>query len=264
MLEIPKDFEEPINQDSSSQKSSFLKNHKIINFVLLGVLAVSLIANQFVLSKNREFAGVESSDFLTKLTSKLNWNGNAGGKLTGNLGQDAVTLALVQGTPEIYGNELGVDFSKVQESMNVMKEFDPTYGNKKIQLSGDLLKRYINVGMKIACEYCCGATALIRPDGQAACGCAHSQAMRGLAAYLLQNHAAEYSDDQILRELARWKGSYFPKAMVDKISGQLIGGQYTPDVASLLLDMKVPQYSGDSKNAPLPSDTKLPGQVGGC
>ncbi|MFA4831182.1 MAG: hypothetical protein WC862_02610 [Patescibacteria group bacterium] len=234
----------------------------IINIGLLGILAASLITNQAVLSKNREFAGVQSNDFLTKLTLKLSSGGGSG--LSGDLGKDALKLALAQGAPEVYGSELGVDFAQVEQAMNIMKEFDPTYGSKKVKLSGDLLKRYIDVGLKISCEFCCGVAAIIRQDGEAACGCAHSQAMRGLAAYLLQNHASEYTDDQILRELARWKGSYFPKAMVDKISNQLVSGEYTPDIAAMLLDMKVPKYSGDSKSAPLPSDIKLPGQVGGC
>ncbi|MDP1709908.1 MAG: hypothetical protein Q8L21_03410 [Candidatus Komeilibacteria bacterium] len=235
----------------------------MVNVGLLGVLAVSLITNQAALSKNRDLAGVSADDFLTKLTSKLSRGAGAG--LTGDLGQDAVKLALSQGVPEVYGNELSVSFDQAAPSMNIMKEFDPTYGSKKIKLAGGLLSRYITVGRKIACEYCCGATALVREDGEAACGCAHSQAMRGLAAYLLQTHAGEYTDDQILREVARWKGSYFPKAMVDKISQQLGSGEYTPDVAALLLDLKVPKYSGDSKSAPLPSEIKdLPGQVGGC
>lgn len=235
----------------------------LINIGLLGTLTASLITNQAVLSKNNNLAGVSSNNFLTKLTLKLSRGESAG--LTGDLGQDAIKLALAQGMPEVYGGELGVDFGQVEQSMNIMKNFDPTYGNKKIKLPGELLQRYISIGKKIACEYCCGATALVREDGEAACGCAHSQAMRGLAAYLLQNHAAEYTDDQILRELARWKGSYFPQAMVDKISKQLSSGEYTPDVAALVMDIKMPKYSNESKNAPAPSAIKnLPGQVGGC
>lgn len=239
------------------------KNRIKINIGLLGVLAIALISNQVVMAQNRVMAGLPSGNFLTKLTAQL----SDGGKidLSGDLSQDSVKLALYQGVPEIYGVELGVEYSRVEQSMNIMKEFDPTYGGKKIKLTGDLLSRYIKIGSKIACEFCCGATALVRQDGEAACGCAHSQAMRGLAAYLLQNHAAEYSDDQILRELARWKGGFFPQAMVDKISRQLSTAQYTPDVVALVMGLKLPTYSRASANAPLPSEIKqLPGQVGGC
>ena len=236
----------------------------LINAGLLSILSASLVTNQVILSENRQLTGFPSNDFLAKLTASLSRGSGLVG-LSGDLSQDAVKLALAPGTPDIYGNELGVSFSQVEQSMNIMKEFDPTYGSKKIKLNGDLLKRYVAVGSKISCEFCCEATGIVRSDGEAACGCAHSQAMRGLAAYLLQNHASEYTDDQILRELARWKGSYFPSAMVAKISEQLGTGQYTPDVAALLLDLKIPKYSGVSNNAPQPNDSKnLPGQVGGC
>ncbi|MBI5135160.1 hypothetical protein HZA86_02915 [Candidatus Uhrbacteria bacterium] len=252
----------PVHRVLHTKKIPFYRNRILINTLLLSVLAASLVTNQSVLAKNRAMVGVGSDNLFATLSTRLNWG--SGGDLSGDVGADAVTLALAQGIPVVYGSELGVDFAQAARSMDVLKAFDPTYGSKKIALSGDLLQRYITVGSKIACEFCCGAKALVQQDGTAACGCAHSQAMRGLAAYLLQNHASEYTDDQILRELARWKGNYFPKAMVDKISSQLGSGQYTPDVAALLLDIKVPQYSGSSKSAPLPTDIKLPGQVGGC
>ncbi len=239
-----------------------MRNKYLFNFSLLILLSILLITNQVVMAKNRQMAGMPSGDVFVKLTSAL--AAGSQGKLTGDLAKDAVKLALFQGVPEVYGNELGISFSQVEQAMNTMKQFDPTYGNKKIKLSGDLLQRYISIGLKISCEFCCGVAAIIRKDGEAACGCAHSQAMRGLAAYLLQNHASEFTDDEILRELSRWKGSYFPKAMVDKISSQLQSGEYSPDVAALLLELKVPKYSQSSKSAPLPSDINLPGQVGGC
>ncbi|HDZ62245.1 MAG TPA: hypothetical protein ENH40_03770 [Nitrospirae bacterium] len=50
----------------------------------------------------------------------------------------------------------------------------------------------------------------MRKDGVAACGCAHSIMMRGLAAYLIENHP-EITDKQILEELNAWKVTYFPK-----------------------------------------------------
>ena len=53
--------------------------------------------------------------------------------------------------------------------------------------------------------------------------------------------------------------------MIKKVSDQITSGNYTPDVASLLLDLKLPKYSGASKEAPLPSEIKdAPGMVGGC
>jgi hypothetical protein len=120
------------------------------------------------------------------------------------------------GIPDIYGQELGISFDKVQEAINKVRVFGPTYGQgeKKITLA-DLtepeLKRYKKIGSSIACEYCCGAKTLTREDGAAACGCAHSIMMRGLAAYLVKNHSQEFTDEQILEELTKWKITYFPK-----------------------------------------------------
>lgn len=235
-------------------------NGFIVNLALLAILIVSLITNQILIAQINRSLGLNG--FMEQALAKIKLNG---GKLSGDLAKDAAALAIAQGAPEKYGAVLGVSFEQVQASMNIMKEFDPTYGKSKIILTGDDLKRYIDIGLKIACEYCCGAKNLVSPNGEAACGCAHSQAMRGLAAYLIKNNGAEYTNDQILRELARWKGRYFPKQMMKKVGEQLQSGQYTADVAALLLDMKLPKYSGQSGAIPLPSDIKdAPGMVGGC
>ena len=237
----------------------------IINFVLLFGLVLSLGMNQVVIAKTYNALGIKKNIF-KKITSsiiKTKTSGNV--DLAGNAIEDAIKLAISQGVPEIYGEELGVSFDEVQKAINVIKQFDPTYGKQKIVLGGADKQRYIDVGMKIACEYCCGAKSIITADGQAACGCAHSSAMRGLTAYLLQNHGSEYTNDEILREIARWKAMFFPKQMIQKLAKQLQGEDFTPDTASLVLGVDLPDYGQGSKNAPLPSDLKnLPNMVGGC
>ena len=242
-----------------------LKNKSWLNIILLVLLMIAMIANQVLMGDLNKQLGVSSGNFLSGLTSKLAIWGGGGAALTGNISEDSIKLAFFQGQPAVYGQELSVNFDDVENSMNTMKRFDPTYGANKIILEGDLLKRYISVSLLISCEFCCGAKSIITENGDAACGCAHSQAMRGLSAYLIQKHGGEYTDDQILRELARWKGRYFPKQMIQKTAEQLQSGTYTPDVASLVLDVKLPKYNGKNQNAPLPSEIKdLPGMVGGC
>ena len=237
------------------------KSIAIINTALLVILSGSLAGNQVLAGKTKEHLGIQSQSAFASFLKKF--AGNV--KLSGNIGEDAVKLAYAQGLPDIYGAELGVNFDDVQNSMNIMKQFDLGYGNKKPALTVEEMKRYTNVGLRISCEYCCGAKAIVSENGEAACGCAHSQAMRGLAAYLIKNHGAQYTDDEILRELARWKGKYFPKQMVKKMSDQLQSGNYTPDIASLLLNLKLPKYSADSKGAPLPSEiNNADNMVGGC
>ncbi len=239
----------------------------VINLFLIFVLLLSMGINQAVVAKTYDQMGMKSDVFKAitgaVIKTKLSDSGNVA--LAGNATADAIKLVISQGVPEVYGPELAVSYDAVQQSMNVLLQYDPTYGKQKIVLTGDDLNRYIDIGSKIACEYCCGATSIVFKDGQAACGCAHSQAMRGLAAYLIKNHGAEYTNDQILRELARWKGMFFPKQMIQKMAQALQDGKFNPDIAALVMGLKLPDYGSGGKSAPLPSDIEnLPGMVGGC
>ncbi len=152
------------------------------------------------------------------------------------------------GVPEVYGQELDISFDAVQDAINKVRVFGPTYGEegKKILLTGADLERYINIGSLTVCQYCCGVKTLVKEDGTAACGCAHSIMMRGLAAYLIQNHP-ELSDEQILNELNTWKITYFPKqTLSEKLSEMEKAGE--PGVKELLEEF--PDF--------------LPQMVGGC
>lgn len=116
------------------------------------------------------------------------------------------------GVPAVYGEELGVSYDGEPDKMiSILRRYEG------IPLEGELLDRYIHVGSSISCEYCCGVKVIVYPDGKAACGCAHSYAMRGLIKYLLLNHPAEYTDDQIIEELAKWKTTYFPRQSIQKV-----------------------------------------------
>jgi hypothetical protein len=117
------------------------------------------------------------------------------------------------GVPDVYGSELGIKYDDVSASdayladktIAILSAYD-----RQITLQGDDLERYIDIASDISCEYCCGAESIIFSNGQAACGCAHSYAMRGLAKYLIQNHGTEFTDEEILSELGKWKVLFFP------------------------------------------------------
>lgn len=143
----------------------------------------------------------------------------------GSTGSGAITVSksaskiIPNGNPAVYGKELGVSFDDV--SVNNPSKADTTIrvlGNldNSITLTGSDLQRYINIASQISCEYCCGAESIIFSNGQAACGCAHSYAMRGLAKYLIKNHNNEYTDDQILEEIGKWKVLFFPDIHIQK------------------------------------------------
>lgn len=230
------------------------------NGILGTALALLLITNQIAIGETKTMAlsGTEGAKTGGKNTAKV-------GALTGDVVKDAIALTISEGTPSIYGAELAVSFNRVQEAINILQRFDPGFGDQKIVLNDEEKKRYTKIGLSISCEYCCGAKAIVFPNGEAACGCAHSQAMRALAAYLIQKHGSEYSDDEVLRELARWKGLFFPKQMIQKMALSLQNGSFTPDTAALALEADLPSYGKGGKNAPLPSELQnLPGMVGGC
>ncbi|MCR4284823.1 MAG: hypothetical protein NUV97_02130 [archaeon] len=163
-----------------------------------------------------------------------------------------------KGVPAVYGSELGVSYDDISPSnprgadvaISKLKQLDIT-----MELSGADLERYIRVTGAISCEYCCGADSIIFPDGQAACGCAHSYAMRGLAKYLITEHSNEFTDEEILAELGKWKVLFFPdiheaKASVMKSQGIEIN----------YISLASNQYRGIEQGAQAGGG----GMVGGC
>lgn len=178
-----------------------LDSELIIQISLIAILAMVLVFN---------FGKISSS---------------TGTAIATGIGTVSASEIIPKGIPNIYGKELEVSFDDV--SPNNPQLADLTI--KKLTayedevLNQDLMQRYIKIGSSISCEYCCGAKAIIFSDGQRACGCAHSYAMRGLAKYLLINHP-DLTDEQILNELGKWKVLFFPgvheqKAQVLKAKG---------------------------------------------
>ncbi len=146
------------------------------------------------------------------------------GQSSGQTGLAAVSASgiIPTGIPAVYGEELGIQYDFVSvsnpqlanQAISFLGNFDRT-----LNLEGADLERYIYILYKmengISCEYCCGARAIIFENGEMACGCAHSYAMRGLTKYLILNHP-EMSDEQILTEVGKWKVLFFPGIMEGK------------------------------------------------
>lgn len=157
--------------------------------------------------------------------------------------QQVAAQVLPKGKP-FYGDELGISYDQAEPGITTLAQFD-ALGSKPIKLTGEKLQRFIKIGMSIACEYCCGAATMTKPDGTPACGCAHSQAMRGVAAYLLDKYGDQKSDQEIFAEVAKWKALSFPQETVKKA----------------LLAKAGSTASGNAQTGALNS---LPQQVGGC
>lgn len=191
--------------------------------------------------------------------------------LTGDANTDAQILVFSKGMPRIYGKELGIseypdprDIQSIEMAISTMRQFDE--GKAAIKLTGEKFERYKKLGSipTIACEFCCPVKTLIHKNGQKACGCAHSYAMRGLMKYLIEYHGDEFSDDEILQEMIRWKAIYFPKQMMKRYIDQAPKGNFTPDIAALLLNAKIDK-NADIKTLPVSESIEnLPDMAGGC
>lgn len=213
-----------------------------ISVVLLMVAILALVFNQF------QLISLSSAAATGNAVGIISTQAAPSGIATGISAAEAAIVP--KGTPEIYGKELKVSYDdvnannpgKADSTIAILGDLDRT-----IDLAPKDLERYIDITSEISCEYCCGAASIIvtREDvanlnekieaaikagqiteaqakqyratpGTPACGCAHSFAMRGLAKYLIQKHGSEYTDEQILDELAKWKTLFFPGAMAAK------------------------------------------------
>ena len=225
-------------EDTKAATQKFkLGNKEIIALVVIGILAVVLVYNTMR---------------ITNITA-----GATG--ITGNsiLSPVSASEIIPTGTPKIYGKELGVSYDDI--SPNDPQKADSTIsvlGNldDSITLTGADLQRYIDIASQISCEYCCGAKSIIFENGQAACGCAHSYAMRGLAKYLITKHGTEYTDDEILEELGKWKVLFFPGIHETKAAALKAQG-----IEINYINLASNKYRGIEKGA-----SSSGGMVGGC
>jgi|SRR3989338_2002591 len=190
-----------MKQNINEIKYKKKQSPETIIYLSAGLLIAMIFITAFNIFQIKQIVG-EGSSFGFSADSKI-----------------AVNNVLPNGIPRIYGTELGVSFDDVsitdpQKADIIIKKVAAL--DNRIQLTSTEMQRYIPIASQISCEYCCGAEALIDRNGRAACGCAHSYAMRGLAKYLIQNHPNDFTDDQILEEMGKWKTLFFPGALAAK------------------------------------------------
>ena len=201
-------------------KDDNVKNNKEDGYnVYDKITFIGLLALLLIFSVNAiRLGNILNLDYSGNVNPAVGYTVNSGNNAGSNAIKDNIDVIL-KGIPAIYGKELGVSFDdvnvknpgKADETIRKLGILDVN-----LNLQGKELERYINIASKISCEYCCGAESIIFSNGQPACGCAHSYAMRGLAKYLLEKHDKEYSDDQILEEMGKWKTLFFPGSISAK------------------------------------------------
>ena len=166
------------------------KNENTEFYVQLGIIAVLALVIMFNIGRIYSGSGNEISTGIESVSA---------------------SNIIPKGMPEIYGVEMGVSYDYItpndpqltQNTINKLSQYED------MELNQEQMARYIRIGSSISCEYCCGAKAIIFSNGERACGCAHSYAMRGVAKYLLTKHP-DMTDEQILNELGKWKVLFFP------------------------------------------------------
>ncbi|PIN98785.1 MAG: hypothetical protein COT90_02690 [Candidatus Diapherotrites archaeon CG10_big_fil_rev_8_21_14_0_10_31_34] len=223
------------------------KKMNILQYFTVGLIVLVALVQVYNISLGTSLSSVlEDKTFSTNpitANNPLSSTANLSVNQPANTGSKQISLSdiIPSGIPEYYGTELGVSYDEPVAGIAVLGKFD-----NAISLEGELQERYIKVTTSISCEFCCGAKAITFPDGKAACGCAHSYAMRGLAKYLLQNHADNYTDQEILNELVKWKTLFFPKQMTKR---------------ALELAAQEGTYNEDLLNQ---VNESVPDMVGGC
>ncbi len=201
----------------SGSEASSLKPFLVLTIV---ILAAFVAVNQYLINT------------VTSVSATATSSQAQGAPATGATNSDLVAIEaqiLPKGIPAVYGSELGisyddVDINNAQKANALIAKLvaldDP---NPKNSLTSEQLKRFLDIGNQIGCEYCCGLGVMVTADGGRPCSCQHSWSMRGIAQYLIKNHP-DMTNDQILEEVGKWKTLFFPdnigqKALVLKQQG---------------------------------------------
>ncbi len=184
------------------------------------------------------------------------YTGGSGGSVATGVGTVSASDIIPTGVPAVYGEKLGVKYDDVSASNPRLADstIKKLSQHEDLELNSEQMERYIRIAGSISCEYCCGADSIIFSNGQRACGCAHSYAMRGLAKYLLINNP-EMSDLEILSELGKWKVLFFPGIHEQKAQVLEANGIDSKDYVNLASNLYRGIEQGKSSGG---------GMVGGC
>lgn len=144
------------------------------------------------------------------------------------------------GVPDIYGEELGISFDSADTDVRTLADLERSISFDS--LTETQKQRYGEIATTeyTACEYCCGvgSKGFGTVEGKVICGCAHNLGFSGLTKYLLQNHEDEYTNEEIINEVQKWKAVFFPKqTIVKEVQLRADAGEISQSSLALLPDM---------------------------
>ena len=141
-------------------------------------------------------------------------------KSTGNPTQDAIAAVVPTGTPFYVTQGEGAEKIKgasFDDPLTSQKVWASLLGSRRfgtanaIQLTPEEEQRWQKLTSVFTCDFCCGGPNSVTTISR--CGCAHSYAWQGMAKFFVKYHP-NYSDEQILGEMTKWKALWYPQGMI--------------------------------------------------
>jgi len=283
-----------------------LSFYEKLSWGFVGLIAILIVFNQFQISQASAIVGGKPSitDSLVKsVSSPLKLGSGKGGvvigpqlntdgrttklvewttisetpapKSTGNPSQDAIAAVVPTGTPFYVLEGPGVE--KIQgatfdDPLTSQKVWASLLGSRRfgtanaIQLTPEEEQRWNKLTGVFTCDFCCGGPNSVTTINR--CGCAHSYAWQGMAKFFIKYHP-QYTDEQILGEMTKWKAIWYPKGMIQDylvFTGQQDASTLTHGGSVGIKQQFLQQGSGtphQTKASVTPLED-LPSMVGGC
>ncbi|MBI4452399.1 hypothetical protein HY637_03145 [Candidatus Woesearchaeota archaeon] len=277
-----------------------------VSYSLVAVVALMIFLNQFQISQvNALASGTASpiSSFVKSVSTPLKLGSGKGGvvigpqlntdgrttklvewqtisetpapKDTGNPTQDAIAAVVPTGTPP-YALE-GPGSEKIQgatfdDPITSQKVWASLLGSRRfgtenaIQLTPEEEQRWNRIVSVFTCDFCCGGPNSVTTINR--CGCAHSYAWQGMAKFFIKYYP-QYTDEQIMGEMTKWKGLWYPQGMIQDylvFTGQQLADILTHGGSIGIKQQFLQQGSGNQQQThaqATPLD-QLPSMVGGC
>ena len=284
-----------------------LKFHEKLSWSFVAVIGILILFNQFQIAQVSALASGTSSSvnsFAKSVsgTIKLVGSGKSGvvigpqlnsdgrttklvewpaisetpaTKNTGNPTQDAILAVVPTGTPFYVLEGPGAEKVKgasFDDPLTSQKVWASLLGSRRfgtsnaIQLTPEEEQRWQRLTSVFTCDFCCGGPNSVTTIAR--CGCGHSYAWQGMAKFFIKYYP-QYTDEQILGEMTKWKGLWYPQGMIQDYlvyTGQqpatiLTHGGSVGIRQQFLQQAPNAQHQTQASATPL---DELPSMVGGC
>ena len=196
-------------------------------------------------------------------------------KSTGNPTQDAISAVIPTGTPFYVLEGQGAEKIKgasFDDPITSQKVWASLLGSRRfgtgnaIQLTPEEEKRWQRLTSVFTCDFCCGGPNDVTTIAR--CGCGHSYAWQGMAKFFVKYYP-QYTDEQILGEMTKWKAIWYPQGMIQDYL--VYTGQQPATIlthgGSVGIRQQFMQQAPNAQHQTQASATpldQLPSMVGGC